>query len=182
MRAQTIYKKAYIFDFDETLVKTDAKIHIYNRGAFVTSITPKEYNFYIKKPGDKLDFSDFVNGDLILNAKKHNAWPILRNISNAIREDRTTSDIYILTARSKAVKSYIYEFLKKHGIEIELEHIITIGDDKGDINIAEEKRKILRKLMTKYDEITFFDDDPANIRLAQSIRGIKTRLIENAKA
>ena len=34
MRAKTINKEniAYVFDFDDCLVKTDAKLHIYNRG------------------------------------------------------------------------------------------------------------------------------------------------------
>ena len=65
-------KRAYIFDFDETLVTTDARIHVYKDGVYSYSMNPKEYNFYQRKKGDSLDFSDFNDADLILTAKKYN--------------------------------------------------------------------------------------------------------------
>jgi len=179
MVSKTIYKKCYVFDFDECLVKTTARIHVYRYGAPFKSLTSKEYNYYHKHPKDTLNFSEFNDGERILNAKKYKVWPILKNISDAIKQERSSSVIYILTARNKNVKSYIYEYLKTNGILIDIDNIITIGDDKGDISIAEEKRKILIELSKKYNEIDFFDDDPHNIKLAASIPGIKTRLIEN---
>jgi FMN phosphatase YigB (HAD superfamily) len=182
MRAKTVYRKCYTFDFDECLVKTEAKIHVYRNGVHIKSLNSKEYNFYIKQPNDKLDFSEFNDGELILNAKKHTVWSVLKNVSNAIKQQRSTSDIYILTARTKSVKSYIYEFLKRNGVLIDMEHIITIGDDRGDIDISKEKKKILTILSKKYDEIVFFDDDPKNIKLATSIPKIKTKLIESRYA
>jgi len=178
MRAQTIYKKAYVFDFDETLVRTTAKIHIYRNGAHYKSLSAKEYNFYTPKKGDKFDFSEFNDGQRILDAKKYIMWPVIHSINKAVREDKSTSDIYILTSRSSIVKSYIYEFLKRNGIDIDINNIITIGDDNGKLNISNEKRKKLINLTHKYDEILFFDDDPKNINLAKSIPGIKTRLVE----
>lgn len=172
-------KKAYIFDFDETLVTTKARIQVYRNGVFVKSMNSKEYNTYVPKKEDKLDFSEFKDPELILNAKKYKMWPVIKNVSNAVKQDKSDSAIYILTARSPIVKSYIYEFLKKNGIEIGIEHIITIGDDAGNISISGEKRKQLKKLAAQYDDITFFDDDPKNIALAAGIAGIKTRLVES---
>jgi FMN phosphatase YigB (HAD superfamily) len=181
MRAKTVNIRCYCFDFDETLVRTKARIRVYKNGAFIKAMTSKEFNFYVKKPGETLDFSEFIDPEMILSAKKYKGWPVLKNISNAIKEERSTSEIFILTARSTSVKPYIYELLKQNGIEIDFDHIITIGDEKGHINIAKEKYKILKQLVKKYDQIWFFDDDPNNIKLASSIKGIKTRLIENAK-
>jgi len=172
-------KKAYIFDFDETLVTTKAKIQVYRNGVFVQSMNSKEYNTYKPKKEDKLDFSEFKDPELILNAKRFKMWPVIKNISDAVKQDKSNSTIYILTARSSIVKSYIYEFLKRNGIEIGIEHIITIGDDAGNINISNEKRKQLKKLAAQYDVITFFDDDPKNIAIAAGIAGIRTRLVES---
>jgi len=172
-------KKAYIFDFDETLVTTKAKIQVYRNGVFVKSMNSREYNTYEPKKEDKLDFSEFKDPELILNAKKYKMWPVIKNVSNAVKEERSDSDIYILTARSPIVKSYIYEFLKRNGIEIGIEHIITIGDDAGKISISEEKRKQLKKLAARYDVVTFFDDDPKNIAIAAGIQGIRTKLVES---
>jgi len=182
MRAKTVFRRAYAFDLDDTLIKTPAKIHIYRNGVFIKSLTPKQYNFYKHQPNDRLDFKDFINGEMILKAKKYKVWPVIRNVSNAIKEERSTSDIYILTARDATVKSYIYEFLKQNGIEIDIEHIITIGDSKKHVDIATEKRKILKKLKEQYDEIIIFDDNPQTIQLAASINGIKTKLVENKNA
>lgn len=182
MRAKTFFRRCYCFDLDDTLIKTPAKIRVYKNGSFVKSLTPKEYNFYKHQPGDKLDFKDFLDGEMILNAKKYTVWPVIQNISNAVKQKRSTSDIYILTARDSTVKSYIYEFLKRNGIEITIDHIITLGDNKGQFDIADEKRNVLLKLKSKYDELTIFDDNPKTIELAKTIVGIKTKLVENKKA
>jgi len=179
MRARMVFSRAYVFDLDDTLIKTPAKIHIYRNGTYIKSLTPKEYNFYKHKEGDKLNFKDFLDGEMILNAKKYKVWPVIRNVSNAIKEERSTSDIYILTARDITVKPYIYEFLKRNGIEITLEHIITIGDNRGHFDIADEKKNILKKLSKLYDQVLVFDDNPKTVELASSIPGIITRLVEN---
>jgi FMN phosphatase YigB (HAD superfamily) len=172
-------KKAYCFDFDETLVKTEARILVYRNGAFYKSLTSKEFNFFKPGPHDTFNFADFKNPDMILNAKKYKMWPVIKNISNSIKTGKSDSTIFILTARAPVVKSTIYELLKQHGIEIELEHVITIGDDAGKIDISKEKQIVLRELATKYNPIMFFDDDPKNIALAAGIKGIRTRLVES---
>jgi FMN phosphatase YigB (HAD superfamily) len=178
MTTNKIKQKAYCFDFDETLVKTEAKIHVYRNGAFYRSLTSKEFNFYKHGPHDKFDFKDFKNDEMILNAKRYKMWPVMKNISDAIKTGKSNSTIFILTARSMHVKSAIYEYLKQHGIDIDMKHIITIGDDAGKIDISEEKRKILTKMTKQYNKVVFFDDDPKNIAIAAGIQGIKTRLVE----
>lgn len=172
-------KRAYIFDFDETLVTTDAKIHIFKNGVYKTDISPKEYNEYKPQRGETFDFSDFDDPDLIFNAKKYKAWPILENIYKSIKEKESISSIYILTARNKAVKFAIYEFLKNNGIIININNILTISNNNL-INIPEEKYKRLKYLSQKYDEIIFFDDDIYNLSMAKKIPNVKTYLIENA--
>ena len=181
MRAQTVFKTAYVFDFDNCLVVTDAEIKIYRNGAFYKSLNSKEYNDYEYNPKDKLDFSEFNDGELILNAKPYKVWHVIKNISDEIKKGRKTASIYILTARSMPLRPYIYKFLISHGIQIEIENILTIGDNVGKINISEEKRKALTALKTEYDYVLFYDDDPNNIAIAKSVPGIITRLVENLK-
>ena len=42
---KNIVRKAFVFDFDDTLAFTDAKVHVRNEvGRLVTSLTPKEFN------------------------------------------------------------------------------------------------------------------------------------------
>ena len=84
-------KRCYCFDLDDTLIKTSAKIRVYRNGVYVKSLTPKEYNFYEQHPDDKLDFKDFLDGEMILNAKKHTIWPVIKNVSNAIKENKVNT-------------------------------------------------------------------------------------------
>ena len=67
MRAKTVpLSKAYCFDFDETLVKTDAKVHIIKNGKKIKSLTPDEFNNYVFQEGETMDVSDFEDPRYIL--------------------------------------------------------------------------------------------------------------------
>ena len=167
MRAKTVPAKAYIFDFDDTIVKTDAKVYVLVNGKKVKSLTPTEFNNYSLQSGESYDVSDFTDPRIILNAKKYKLWPALENISNAKKMGRSNSDIYILTARSKKAQIPIHTFLERNGIDIPLDQVITIGvDSPGDQDIAGNKEKVLRELKKKYVDIIFFDDSEENIELA----------------
>ena len=65
-----IKTKAFVFDFDDTLAFTDAKVHVRNDvGRLVVSLTPQEFNEFQLHPEQVLDFSDFDKASLILNGK-----------------------------------------------------------------------------------------------------------------
>jgi len=173
-------KKAYCFDFDETIALTDSKIYVYRNGIFFKKLTPKEYSFYKPDKRDTLDFSEFNDSDLILNAKKYKMWPVIRNVYNAVKEGRSNSEIYIITGRNSSVKAAIYQFLKKNGIIVDIDHIITVGDDSLEKHdISKEKRKWLEKISRDHYKTIFFDDDPDNIRYAMNIENLETRLVED---
>jgi len=182
MRAQTVndsYPKCYVFDWDDTLVKTSAKVHIYKDRRKIKSLTPEEYNFYKPKPGESTNMDDFIDPRIIMNATKYKMWPALNNINMAKKSGRSNSEIYILTARSTKAQLPIHAFLTREGINIPLENVITLGNDKGDhYDIAKEKKKVLSDLADKYNKVLFFDDSHKNIELANKIPGIKSRLIE----
>lgn len=179
MRAKRVPYKAYLFDFDDTLVKTDAKVHVYKDGKRIKSLTPTEFNHYVSQPGETLDLEDFVDPRIIMSAKKYKMWPALKNIDAARKMGRSSSDIFILTARSPRAQQAIHNYLTNNGIDIPLENVITIGTDSDETyDIAKEKGKILQGLKDQYTDIFFYDDSPDNIQLATKIGGIKTRLID----
>ena len=51
-------KKLRVFDFDDTLVKSNSKVYVNNRGKR-KALTPGQFAVYNKKSGDEFDFSDF---------------------------------------------------------------------------------------------------------------------------
>jgi FMN phosphatase YigB (HAD superfamily) len=179
MRARTVPTRAYCFDFDDTLVKTDAKVYVYKDGKRIKSLTPTEFNHYVHQPDETLDLADFTDPRIIMNAKKYKMWPALQNIDSARKMGRSSSDIYILTARSPKAQQAIHNYLTRNGIEIPLENVMTVGSDSDlPYDIAEEKGKVLQNLKDRYADVFFYDDSPDNIQLATKIGGIKTRLID----
>jgi len=180
MRAKPVETKAFVWDFDDTLFKTEAKVHVYdsNTGKYIKSLDAEEFNRFKKLPFHFLDFNDFVNPNLILKAEPYKEYVSLKKIDELITAGKIIADIYILTGRTPHVQKAIFDLLKKMKIKnIEGNKIICMGDGRGEINIPKEKTKILKELKKDYDKIFFFDDNEENITLAKKI-GISAYLIE----
>ena len=177
---ESLADNAYVFDMDDTLITTGAKILVRDQqGNIRQRLTPAEYNTYIKKPDETLDVSEFRSEDIFRKtAQPTKYFKVLQNVSNAIKRGSSNSYIYILTARGKAVKDTIYKYLIDRGIEVRPSEIYTIGDDNTK-SIAELKREVLQSIRNKHiGEVTFFDDDIKNIQLANQIQGINARLVK----
>ena len=52
-------KKLRIFDFDDTLVKTNSFIYVNHKDGKKSKLSPGEYAVYKERPGDVMDFTDF---------------------------------------------------------------------------------------------------------------------------
>lgn len=179
MRAKRVPIKCYVFDFDDVLVQTDAKVYVYREDKKIRSLTPDEFNDYKQAPGERYDMSDFSDPRIIDMARKYKMWPALENINNAVKMGRSTSDIFILTARSPKAQIPIHNYLTREGIDIPLENVICVGYDDGqEHDIPADKERELKKIKDKYHEVMFFDDSEGNIDLASKIGGIRTRLID----
>ena len=185
MRAKTVHSNAWVFDFDDTLVRTDAKIHIYKSGRRIYSLTPEEYNKYVPKPGETINNDDFADPRIIMNARKYKMWPELKRVDMANKMGKLTDDIYILTARDHRAELPIYAFLSREGINIPRDNVIGVGEvkqeDREGMSGAERKGMVLKELTNKYDTVYFFDDSQDNIDKAREIPRVETRLIEMYK-
>ncbi len=176
------YQKINIFDVDDTLVVTKAKIKITDHENGETyEITPKEFNEYEKNPNHELDFSDFSNLR-ILKAGKIIDW-VFDILKGTMKKGKRVG---IITARGDA--EMIYKFLIHHGVDVNPKYIFAINDPKQGFygnSIAERKKEAFRRLMALgFQDFTFFDDDKENIRLADELDKetpnikLKTRLIK----
>lgn len=177
MRAKKVPYRAVVFDFDETIAKTDAKIHIHKNGRRIKSLTPTEFNSYVLPKGETVNFEDFKDPRFILNARKYKMWPAINQIYNAGQQGRDNTEIFILTARPGSSAMPINTFLRRNGIDIPLENVITIGEEDGQVDIPKKKREELAKLKNRFSEVMFYDDDPRNITLAGEI-GVQTKLVD----
>ena len=162
-------KKAFVFDFDDTLATTDACVLLHNVTGdelfLPVKLTPSEFNDYELKEGESFDFSEFRCASLIENGRPKELITLAKEVYDE------NHPVYILTARSNAVSKAIAKFLKIHGIKAK--QIICLGDKDKSEHIARGKRKALLTIMESYDKTYYYDDCPKNIELAPKGKKIK---------
>ena len=153
--------KAFVFDFDDTLAFTDARVYILSPSKLVRkSLTPQEFNTHKLREGESFDFSDFDRASLILNGKPTKLIDLARDVFSE------GHSVFILTARADCASSPISEFLNSFGVVAKQIH--CVGSSNGG-DIAKAKRKVLLSIIENFDKVWFFDDDARNIELAKDL-------------
>lgn len=149
--------KLVIFDFDDTLVKTNSKVRMKKSTGEILHLTPAEYAVYEKEPEDQPDYSDFT--------RVAEPEPIEYMIDKLKNEIDSGSHVIILTARGPIAAPKIKKYLRRQvGKTIP---VIALGD-----SLPEKKaEKILKfAISKKFNEIEFYDDSPKNIEAANKIK------------
>jgi hypothetical protein len=146
-------KKLRIFDLDDTLFETEAKVIVTSSDGTSREITPAEYAVYEPQPGDKFDFSQFqtlINPTLIRSIGKR-----FYKIVTSSNGDRKT---VILTARGSEAAPHIRDIIRKY-FRVNVE-VVTLGT--GDP--MAKANWILNKIQNEgYNDIFFVDDSSKNI-------------------
>ena len=158
----TNIKKLRVFDFDDTLFHTTAKVLLKQGVGNFTYLTPAEYAVYEKEPGDEFDYSEFQG----LVDPKAIGWTtqILKRVINKHGTDAAV----ILTARGSEEPAR--EFFRLNDIpEIP---IVALGNSDPEMK-AQWIKYVAKKF--GYKEIEFFDDSPKNIAAVQRLKvpGVK---------
>ena len=148
-------KKLRVFDFDDTLVKSNSKVYVTNKGKRKT-LTPGEFAIYKQKSGDEFDFSDF---DKVIEPKQiKSMFKVFRNIYKASGSRRLT----ILTAR--AAYKPVRKFLKDVGFNDV--YVVALGDS----NPQKKADWIQSQIQKGYNDILFLDDSPKNVKVVKKLK------------
>ena len=147
-------KKLRVFDFDDTLIKSNSKVYVTNNGKTKT-LTPGEFAIYNSTSGDEFDFSDF---DKVIEPKQIKAmFKVFRNIYRASGSRRLT----ILTARS--VYEPVRQFFKDSGYDDVF--VVALGD-----NDPQKKSDWIQSQIEKgYNDILFLDDSLKNVEAVKKL-------------
>jgi hypothetical protein len=166
---------AYIFDLDDTLIKSLCKILVRKDGEVVARLTPEEFNTYKLNPGESFDFVEFQSMEMLKKTgRKYKYWGVAQNVNNAIQTRRTNSILYILTARPHYVAKDLHWYLVGMGLtELKASNVYAIGDLGKAKTIAELKRETIEDIKDRHKvaKVFFFDDDDKNLKLASTIGG-----------
>ena len=148
--------KLRVFDFDDTLVHTDAKVHMSNAGGKVT-MSPAQYAVYERRPGDVFDYSEFQQ---LINPREIK-WTL--KIFKRVYAKYGPSGVKILTARhSPEPARQFLDALGMPGVEV-----IALGnsDPQEKANwIAEQ----IKSAGLSYVE--FFDDSTKNVAAVENLK------------
>ena len=162
-----------MFDVDETMFKTKAKVKVVNKnGKVIKKLDNQQFNLYKKKAGEEFDFGEFKNAEVF----NRTSTPIARMINkvkvilkNATRKG---SKVIIVTARPNFDdKELFLDTFRNQGIDIDKIYVERAGNLGGG-PAAENKKVIFRKYLDQkiYKRIRLFDDARSNLKAFLSLQ------------
>lgn len=153
-----------IFDIDDTLFRTTTKVHIVKNGKRIKSLSPAQFNFYMKKPGEDYDFSDFRSSEHFAKTAKpiKNVFNLAKKL--VTRSKGSGSKVIALTARSDMDdRDMFLNAFRKFGFPIDSIHVERAGNLP--LPGSQAKKVIVRRYLSsgRFRHTQMFDDHPANL-------------------
>ena len=149
-------KALYVFDFDDTLAKSEAYIYVKKKDGSEVTLDPAEYAVYEEEPGDKFDFRDF-------NSMLKNPQAIKSNLNDLkTAMSNPQNKVTVLTARAIAFPLSHF-FKSQHGIK---PYVVGVAS-------SDPKKKsdwIEQHIKKGYTTIYFVDDSPKNVRAVDALK------------
>ena len=171
--------KLAIFDLDDTLIISAAKIKVLNpkNGKIIKELTPAEFNYYSHNPTHTLSFKDFEDADILRKSTF-----ILDVMEKLLNFYRSGVHVSVVTARSNS--KLIRNFFLENGIDIHPELVIAVNDPAHKLtgSVAERKKEAIHQLVEYgYKDLIFFDDNEENLALAKEIEFEKNVKVKTVK-
>ena len=161
-----------IFDIDDTLMHTTAKIKVVNdSGQVVRDLTNQEFNNYELQPGEEFDFGEFRNAEKFRQESKP-IIPMVRKLKN-ILQHAGNAKVIMLTARSDFDdKDTFLQTFHDLGIDMSRVHVHRAGNLPGNEPPAYKKAVWVRKYLNtqQYKHVRLYDDSMSNLRVFKELK------------
>ena len=155
--------KLRVFDFDDTLAKSDSKIHITTDTGEKIIMTPAEYATHTQNANYEYDFSEFSQ---VINPREiKQITNIVRNAINAGTEGR---EIAILTARAPDAEPAVRSYLEDIGLDTSKITFELLGDS----NPQAKSGWIADRIEAGATDVLFFDDSGNNVDAVNQLKEI----------
>lgn len=155
-----------IFDIDETLFHTKAKVAVVKNGKVVRMLDNQEFNTYKRKAGEEYDFREFKSAEVF----RKTSTPVVKMIEKAkaiVKAKKNPhSRAIICTARADFDnKKMFLQTFRDHGLPIDDMHVERAGN-LGIDSSAEAKKVIFRKYLNtqNYIKSRLYDDAMSNLK------------------
>jgi hypothetical protein len=160
-----------IFDIDDTLLHTTAKIKVVKDGKPIRTLTNQEFNNYTLSPGEEFDFGEFRDADKF-NRESEPIEPMIRKLKT-IMDHAKDATVIMLTARADFDNKELFlKTFKDLGIDMGRVHVHRAGNLPGDSIPAEKKAVWVRRYLdtNKYNHVRLYDDSMSNLRVFKSLK------------
>lgn len=154
-----------IFDIDDTMFVSKARVLVKVNGKTVKALSPSEFNKYKLSKGEEFDFGEFKSSKLFYQS----ATPIARMVekAKAIIKNATAkgSKVIVVTARADMDdKDLFLKTFEAHGIPMDNVYVERAGNMSGKKSAA-AKQIIFKKYLDtgEYARIRLFDDHEENL-------------------
>jgi len=157
-------KTLTVFDIDETLFHTTAKISVVDQAANVIhTLDNQQFNAYKLAAGESFDFGEFKNAELFFK-KSQPIRPMINKLKSIIR-DAKKDRVIMLTAREDFDNKKVFlNTFKRYGIDMSKVYVHRAGNLKTGTT-AEKKVQIISKYLDTgvYGRIRLYDDAKSNL-------------------
>ena len=165
-------KALTMFDVDETMFITKAKVKVMKNGKVVKKLDNQQFNTYKKKAGEEFDFGEFKDAKVF----NRTSTPIARMINKVkvILKNATKagSKVIIVTARPNFDNKKLFlDTFRQQGIDIDKIYVERAGNLGGG-PAADNKKVIFRKYLDQkiYKRMRLFDDSKENLKAFLSLQ------------
>jgi hypothetical protein len=160
----------HVFDIDDTLFHTTAKIHVRDRaGNLVKKLSNAEFNDHKLDAGHRYDFREFRSAGKFAKESKP-IMPMIKKVKaihNNIKDQYPNSKIIMNTARTDFNKKgkFLMTF-HNQGVPIKNIHVHRAGNVGGGMTPGEAKNVVLRKQLAQkdYGKVAMYDDSHSNLK------------------
>ena len=157
----------HVFDVDDTLFHTTAKIRVMNGKKQVNSLSNSEYNTHKLPDGHHYDYSEFRSAEKFDSESKPNQRMIQKMKNLHTKTKSSGGKVIINTARADFDdRDRFLGAFKKHGVDIDNIHVHRAGNMKGEGTVAEKKTQIIKNQITNgnYKHVSLYDDSEQNLK------------------
>lgn len=164
-------KDLIIFDIDDTLLHTTAKIKVVKDGQVVRDLTNQEFNNYQLQPGEEFDFGEFRDAQKFAQESKP-IVPMIRKLKTILAH-AGNAKVIMLTARADFDdKETFLKTFNDLGIDMSRVHVHRAGNLPGNEAPAYKKAIWVRKYLNtkQYGHVRLYDDSMSNLRVFKELK------------
>jgi 8-oxo-dGTP pyrophosphatase MutT (NUDIX family) len=160
-----------IFDIDDTLMHTTAKIRVVKDGRVVRELSNQEFNSYELRPGEEFDFGEFRSAEKF-RQESQPIEPMVRKLKTILAH-HPTAKVIMLTARADFDNKQMFlQTFADLGIDMSRVHVHRAGNLPGNAIPAEKKAVWVRRYLDsdQYDHVRLYDDSMSNLTVFKELQ------------